>query len=91
MMKVYVSIKLMVTIPKLRYHALGAYVKSVYFVTGVDRNSPNYTYLKTLPKALQTQALTVLPSNLVWFGRFGSVGMVCLVWFGWFSLSAYSA
>ena len=81
MMKVYVSIKLIVTIPKVRYHALGAYVKSVYLVTGVDRNSPNYTYLKTLPKALQTQALTALTSNflLLWlvsFGRFGSVSLV---------------
>ena len=70
MMKVYVSIKLIVTIPKVIYHALGAYVKSVYLVTGVDRNSPNYRYLKTLPKALRTKALTALTSN---FGGFGLV------------------
>ena len=74
MLKVYVSIKLMITILKVRYQALGAYVKSVYFVTGVDRNSPNYTYLKTLPKALQTQALTALTSNL------GLVGLVQNAW-----------
>ena len=73
MMKVYVSIKLIVTIPKVRYHALGAYVKCVYVVTGVDRNSPNHTYLKTLPKALKTQALTALTSNFGLIGGFGPV------------------
>ena len=59
--------------------------------SGRSETTKNRMMYKILPKALQTQALTVLPSNLVWFGRFGSVGMVCLVWFGWFSLSAYSA
>ena len=37
--------------------------------------------IKTLPKALRTQALTALTSNLglvglVWFGRLGLVGLV---------------
>ena len=30
---------------------------------------------KTLPKALRTQASTALPSNLVWIGGFGLVGL----------------
>ena len=34
---------------------------------------------KTLPKALQTQALTALTSN---FGRFGRISLVWYVWFG---------
>ena len=32
-------------------------------------------YVKTLPKALRTQASTALPSNLVWIGGFGLVGL----------------
>ena len=31
--------------------------------------------IKTLPKALRTQASTALPSNLVWIGGFGLVGL----------------
>ena len=30
---------------------------------------------ETLPKALRTQASTALPSNLVWIGGFGLVGL----------------
>ena len=32
-----------------------------------------FIYIETLPKALQTQALTALTSN---FGRFGRIGLV---------------
>ena len=42
---------------------------------------------ETLPKALQTQALTALSSSFgsIWyvgFGMFGSVGLLGYVWFG---------
>ena len=54
-------------------------------------------YNGTMPKALWTQALTALTSNLglvglvqygwqVWFGKFGLVGLVWYVWFGSFGL-----
>ena len=50
--------------------------------------------VKTLPKALRTQALTALTSNLglvgfvcyVLFCRFDLVGLVWYVWFGKFGL-----
>ena len=51
--------------------------------------------LKTLPKALRTQALTALTSNfgLVWWVLFGTVSfvgvwfaLVILVWKVWFSM-----
>ena len=47
----------------------------------------SWIQLKTLPKALQTQALTALTSSfgLIWwvgFGMFGSVGLFGYVWFG---------
>ena len=32
-------------------------------------------YFETLPKALRTQASTALPSNLVWIGGFGLLGL----------------
>ena len=35
---------------------------------------------KTLPKALRTQASTALPSNLVWIGGFGLVGLAQEAW-----------
>ena len=49
------------------------------------------TNKETLPKALRTQALTALTSKfgllgLVWFPRFGLVGLVLWVWFGRFGL-----
>ena len=40
---------------------------------------------ETLPKALRTQALTTW-FGLVWFGRFGLIGLVWQVWFGRFGL-----
>ena len=74
--------------------------------TTLSVDSTLHAYLiaqvKTLPKALQTQALTALTSSYglvwwVWFGGFGLValvglvrfGLVWYVWFGMFSLLGF--
>ena len=51
-------------------------------------------HLKTLPKALRTQALTSLTSNfglvgLAWFDRFSLEGLVWYVWVDRFGLVSF--